>query len=333
MQPLGKNIIIDWIAFTIKNNEISQNRLMELVKGHKVDHLDYGRLGYNAGWKIGVSGWAYYHTDKREAGIHVILPGSMLAHLDFRPLQLINILRDWQAKFTRIDLAMDDFEGLLNLDVIYAKLLSCDVQTRFRKVKKIGSGDIGSLEAPGQTINIGARSSESYVRIYDKRQERIAAGENSDKLPENWIRVELEIKGKKSQAIADILGDCAMASGEGAGDKVGGLLYGLVDFKDPHPTDTNKSRWSTCDWWAKFVGQVSKLKISLPKKEKTIETSKAWVYNQVKTTLAMIVLSFPDVNNESGYDFIVRCILDGQARMSKAQKQMIVDNTAQLDLL
>ncbi len=334
MIGISENILIDWLSFTLPHNKASMERALSLGDAHKSEKLDYGRFGYNNGYKILDSGWVFYHNEKPEMGIHVVLNSASLALLNYRPLQLINFLRDWGAKFTRCDLALDDYGGLLDIDEIYGKLLYGEVQTRFRKVKRVEGGDLGELSSVGKTVNIGQRSSESFLRIYDKRAERMSKGVSAEALPAHWVRVELELKGKKVVAFLTLLGNSALDGASGASELVAQLLYGLLDFKEENKTESNKSRWKTCEWWAEFIGQTTKLTLVLPVPTKSVETAKTWVYNQVKTTLAMIVLSEIDANGNSGYDFIVKCLIDGEARMSKAQQDRLDEyNTKQKRLL
>lgn len=323
MKDLSEKMTIDWIAFSVSVSDQNFQRVLSLGDGHKVEQFDYGRYGYNSSYRMLDGAWVYWHTSKPEAKIHVVLNSTSLALMDWRPLQLINRIRDWGAKFKRIDIALDDTGALLDIEVMYDKLRSGEVQTRFRKVKRVESCNLDEADKLGRTINIGQRSSQSFVRVYDKRAEQLAKDVDADDLPEHWVRVELELKGKKCEAFSDLLGGTAMGGQMTAGEMVGNLLYGLLDFKEPNSSESNKSRWETSLWWLEFLRATKKLKISLPKPIRSVERSMKWVYNQVKTTLAMIVLSEIDVNDQSGMDFIARCIKDGEGKMTETQQDIL----------
>lgn len=320
---LDNNVSIDWLSFTLPYTDESMKKATSLGDGFDVEDVDYGRFKYTAGVKILDGGNVYFNSNRKEMGIHVALNSASLAIIDLRPLQLVNLIRDWGGVVKRLDLAFDDYEGLLDTDEMYRKILAGEVTTRYRTVSRISNGKVGIAEKMGDTINIGRRSSESFIRIYDKAAEQLMKGKELSAGVESWVRVELETKGDKAEAVARLLGGTAFASERTAGQEAANLLYGLLDFKVPSEGDENKTRWETAEWWVEFVRATEKKKLSMPKKEKSIEKSKVWVKNQVGAVLAMIILSKDDDNGESGWDFVVGCIVAGEEKMSKNQKKML----------
>jgi hypothetical protein len=320
---LDNNVSIDWISFTLPYSDVSMQRARSLGVGYEMENLSYGRFQYTRGVRILDGANIYFNPERKEMGIHVAINSASLALVNLRPLQMLNRIINWEGTFKRIDLAFDDFDSLLDVDEMYRKIEAGEVVMRYRKATRIFSIDVGSAEKTGDTVNLGRRSSESFIRIYDKVAEQLA---KKQKLPdgvENWVRVELEMKGEKANAVGKILADTALSGSISAGSEAACLLYGLIDFKEVAQDDKNKSRWETTDWWKDFVLTSSKKTLSLPKKQKSVERSKVWMKNQVSSTLAMIVLSADDDNGRSGWDFVVACIVEGERRMSKQQQNML----------
>lgn len=317
---LDKSVELDWLSFTLPYSDISMERARSMGKGYEKTELSYGRFKYTRSTRMLDGANIYFNPERKEMGIHVSLNSASLAVVGLRPLQMLNLIIDWGGSFKRLDLAFDDFSNLLDVDEMYRKILAGEVATRYRRVARISNAQTGSYEKMGDTINLGRRSSESFVRIYDKAAEQKAKGVALPEGVESWTRVELEVKGDKADAVGRMLANTAIGSTKSAGQEAANLLYGLLDFKEANREDENKSRWKTVDWWRLFVGATEKRKLSLPKKLRSIERTKVWVRNQVSASLAMIVLSRDDDNGLSGWEFIARCVVEGGEKINGLQQ-------------
>lgn len=316
-------ISLDWFAFTVARTAENEDSIISLFGDYGYDLNDYGGMGYDRSANILEGGRVYWHSSNNEMGMHVRLNAQSLSLVGMTPLGLINRVLGWGAKFTRIDIAFDDFDGLLDIDEMYRKTLAGELVTRWTKVTRVNGSNMTTGQKTGDTVSIGSRASEAYLRIYDKLLEREAKGVNIPDI-DSWVRVELELKSDKAQVVAEMLGGTALNGGPTAGELCASLLYGLLDFKYPDKeNDTNKSRWVTAEWWSEFVHASSKLMLSIPKKHKTLESSKEWIRKAVSSTLGMIVLSKPDDNGETGESFINGCVWKGKYNMSQAQKKRL----------
>lgn len=299
----------DWIAFTFLGQSVSDAlRTVQSLFG-KVVPLERGLVGYeNSGLILGTGRVAW--SDKRpEMGCHVILPSKALGLLsDVYPdlLDLLDMLKAFGAKFTRVDLALDDFEGLLDLDLMVEKVRVGEFVSRFRRAE-LREGLFGCA---GQTLYFGSRSSGTFARIYDKRSEQISKG--VEDVPEQWTRVELEFKGQNADAVVSRM----LEAGSGA-EVALGLLRQYVCFKDAGP-DSNKSRWSTCAWWEAFLCYVERCRLGLPKIAQTVESVKQWLYRQVAPSLAFLV------EYERGcVDEIYGMLRAGKGRLSPCHRALL----------
>lgn len=320
---IGKNISIDWLSFTVpfsaKNMDILEKRL---GRGEWEEN-GFGGLNYNESITVLDTGRVFWHTKRKDMGIHIRLPATALSEADFTATGLLNWVGQLEGKATRIDIAFDDTQGLLDVDQMYDYLLAEDVVTRWQKMLRINGVKLAGGKKTGDTVTIGSRTSNSFLRIYDKQLER-ESKEKSGSETGHWVRVELELKGQKAGTFVQMMAKTATGEIEERPEELcASLLLGLVDFKERGTADTNKSRWLTVSWWLDFVGGVEKLKLSLPKKEKTMEQAREWIEKTVSPTLAMIVLSSEDDNGESGYEFVMNSIHTGQFRLKARHKSMM----------
>lgn len=263
---------IDWLAGTITNKPIGDTLdLLRQILGDWQE-LEYGGRGYECSAVIFGTGrifWSYAHT---EMGVHVSFPSSAIAASGFESQALIAAFVHVDMKFTRVDFAMDDTTGILNLDEIASSVKEHCFVSRWKKWTHIEN------ESGGRTINIGSRSSQSFLRIYDKAKEQKVEG--------HWIRVELELKDERADtAIRELLNETDWSK------KVASWLLGHVDFK-ARGADTNKSRWLTADWWAEFLGFVAKSRLHTPKSIKTIEDVIEWLTKQCAPSLVVVWSAF-----------------------------------------
>lgn len=320
---IGENILLDYLSFTLPFFKDMLEKIPEVFGTDPLDPIGYGGMGYTESATILDGGRVYWHPDKPEMGIHVRLPGSSLSLTGFTALGILNQVINMGGRIVRLDIAFDDLAGLLDMDEMYQKLLAGSVVTRFRKVARIQGVEIGQNRKIGDTVNVGVRTSHAFVRIYDKKREQEAKGRDVAGI-ESWTRVELELKSQKAHMFGKLLADSVYSTAEeGPAELSVNLLWGLLDFKEIDPDDQNKSRWDTSEWWQEFLQAERKLMLSIPQLEKTINDAKRWLHDQVAPTLAMVMLSLPDDNDVSGYDFIMDSVAKGEDRLSKAQQKRL----------
>lgn len=326
----GRQISLDYVAFTVPNEYEQSVMINEFFSDYDIDELAHGGMGYKKSWAVNGTGRMYSHPDQLQMGIHIRLGSQALGLLKTTPLGLLNRVLDWGGHFTRLDIAFDDLDGILDLDEMHRKLVGGSVVTRWRKVTKIQSNGLGVETRTGSTVNVGGRTSEAFLRIYDKVLEQEARGKSVDGI-DYWIRVELELKKAKADAFVRLLCETAKGGEVTAAVLCCELLFGMIDFKVSSATETNKSRWETCGWWSDFCGGCAKLTLCIQKTEKTLADSREWIQTAISPTLAMIMLALPEDGGETGYDFIMGCIYSGQRRMSKAQKRMLNSHNASVE--
>lgn len=319
-KPPTGDVLIDYLSATFPHNGETRRRLRDTFNPEKpVKTTVYG---YEYRATVLESGSLLWSQSRPEMGIHLTLPASALAKWG-RPIDwLLEMVESNGGKLTRLDLAMDDKKGLLSLQTMLDKLESGEVVTRFKShTPHYEKRLIGTGAARLTGIEIGTRQSESYVRIYDKRIERERAGESE--LPENWIRVELELKGDRAIAVGSRLVN-SIRCGDG-GRFVSSLIYGLIDFKRPTDGDTNKSRWDTAEFWSAFLGECAKESLSLPKSNRSIDQVCDWFEESIAPMAAVILLS-ENPTGLSGYDWLMEVIAKGEMRWKQKHLNLMIES-------
>jgi phage replication initiation protein len=147
--------------------------------------------------------------------------------------------------------------------------------------------------------------SEMSVCIYDKAKEQL--------LPAHvhWVRSELRAKKDRAHELVRLF----IKEGVGA---VAGVLWGYLDFKNIG-TDSNRSRWESCSWWADFLGVCGKLRLSIQAVVRTLQRVKDWLLRQVAPSLALVVEA------EAGaLDSVVALLSSGKERWKASHRSLLV---------
>lgn len=176
------------------------------------------------------------------------------------------------AKFSRLDAAIDDHDGILSIDAI---LLCCKegrVVSRYNKIMPHEPLCLTTGRVIGRGASFGERSSETTVRIYDKAMKEQTA--------DPWIRVELETRDGKAQALAQ-------AIGEGQGEIVPHTLLGCVDFKVRGSAE-RRERWATEQWWTRFLGTTERFHLETAPRNESLEKSYNWLMHTVSRALVTV---------------------------------------------
>lgn len=311
-------VSIDYVRFTIPLLSENFVSLAEFVTG-KGERMPTGMNGYTHRSAVLKTGFVLWNPKRTDMGIHVVLPSTALAGIKLTAIGLMNWVRDKGGWFTRLDIAFDDFAGVIDIAEMDRKLRAGEVVTRWRSAKtQKGDYEIGVGIDRGDGVTVGSRSSDSYLRVYDKKKERDVAGKPFG--GEHWVRVELEVTGKKCAKLAQMLADTAYTGD--AGQLAANLLYGLIDFKEPSD-DNNKSRWNTCSWWSDFIMATRKERVSLPKDEKTLDEVKQWWSKSIAPMTAVILLAGTSEGEIDGYDWLMTAIFKGQERLKAHHKRLI----------
>ena len=190
------NALIDTVSFTVPGGMYDQADPAAWARNLLADfgipdnwYEGFGRYSYEHGvFHSDIKGLAICWGGVRAAGtLYVNLPGKACQWVqDWR--YVAEVLESLAAKLTRVDPAVDDFEGTTyTVEQAKADYWEGKFITRGKPPKAGEFNDQGS--GKGNTYTVGGRPSGKQVRVYEKGKEQ---GH-----PESpWVRTEVEYRAK-----------------------------------------------------------------------------------------------------------------------------------------
>lgn len=296
---------LDWLAFTLPYNPESWGWIerqfgpwRETGRGLK----GYSNTGALAGG--GIVAWTPgRHTNR----IYIVQSAQALSHYGQSagarsPRDLLAALRMAGGRVTRLDCALDDLTGALSLRAVAFACLSGDLVSRFKAVDIRASFPIADAASAGITVYLGSRTSESFVRMYDKRQQMAKLWPDVESLPECWNRVEFEFKGEKADLIAARIVD-------GSFD-FPALLLRYVQFKAREAGESRRERWPLAQWWTDFLRCDEPAAVTWPRYRVGLDQLRGWLERQAAPALSTIADIYGDAE-------IGRLLIEGAKRAAE----------------
>ena len=292
---------------------------MELLGFQQEDFIKAktGRFGYKSRYVLNTGGHMEILCNgcNEDMGVHVIVPGGAVSdlltawkekrkietpfgeegmeveELDYTVLlDLLNMLSS-KAKFTRIDLAIDNIGDLYySCDEVYQKLEDKLFISRFRYYSRTAPAKLKDGEKEGDTINLGKRSSDTLLRIYDKKLEQKV--NHGIEFPKPWARWELELKNDRANVAVKKILECKDLSFVSLGILNNYLNLTTVNAEGKEIIDPK---------WDAFINQKQRIRLYVPSAQKTIDELEIWVDKQVGPAIAAIIVSYG-----GKYDFFIQ---------------------------
>lgn len=327
-------VSVDWLGFTFFSYSSPYNVLDYLGFDSSDFSVGNGSNGYKSALRHNIYPVTVLYDGRTDMGIHVNISGSAISFaLDCyynsikvatpfgtyaieysEDTMMVRYLRHINecAKFTRLDLAIDD-KGCKYYSVNDVREI-CDsdrCMTRFRKYRPEYERSFNG-EMTGNTLYIGKRQSEVFLRIYDKRLEQIQKAKKD--VGFDWVRWELELKKDRANMVVKHL-----LSGIALGAVAIGILsnYFRIIIRD----NDNVTRCTTDPVWERFVENVSKLRLTVGKAEKTLDSRKEWISKQCMPTISAIIAS-----DNGDLSFITDRLSDSLWRNKKSILDMVFVN-------
>lgn len=246
----------------------------------------------------------------------------------------------YKITFTRLDVAVDDISYdtkdryLLNFNEIKEVVLNGEVVTRFRYRMAVIGGEIelpldkttpytiyekGSTRSKlkGATVYLGARN-RTHCRFYDKIAEMKAHQKEYDENIKHWVRFEMQLCRDNAEALIEKLVEL---SEEDFNIYLPEVLNNMVRFIDI--TESSPSNYYRCpskDWWAEFIGTLSKSKLvhKKPTVNHFVKVSD-WIENNVAASAYGIIKC-------KGVEGFLSLIKSGSEKHFKQSHKIIEDD-------
>lgn len=247
-----ENIILyDWFSLSSKSDS-PQSMLDHLqITDDSVRFAEnYGLYGYRNRLEFGGISIHYNHWSADTEGVLLEMSGqgcrAFETYTNGNWDRLFNLALDTENGYnvTRLDIAYDDKYGLLDILKIKKSVEKRNYIAKSR-VGTITNSFNGNLD--GISVMLGSKSSEYYVRFYDKAAERGG-------LDCHWVRCEQVLKHERALEFLKL-------SDVPIGKRYAGVLRNYLRFVVPNKTESNKSRWNTEKWYNKFLGDCERISL------------------------------------------------------------------------
>ena len=294
-------MLVDWVQCTLSDPSGAVKEWVQgILRGPWIS-LDHAPYQYTHTLKCG--GVSLLTNDPGSDNIRLVISGGGCRELEGAGAVsswaefLARLLRSG-AKFSRLDAAIDDHDGVLSMDAI---LLCCKegrVVSRYNETMRQGSLCLTTGRETGKGASFGGRGSDTMVRIYNKALQEQSA--------DHWIRVEMETRDKKAQALAQSIA-------EGVKDVVPRTLLGYLDFKVRGSTE-RRERWVTEEWWTRFLGTTERFHLETAPRDESLEKSYRWLLRFVSRVFARVY------HSEIGKNIVAEMLSHGTAKQDREPK-------------
>lgn len=269
---IATTITIDWLSITHRTTPDGEGKSPDAMLHYALacQALDKQKStrtkalnGYKNAIKYTDGTIVQWHAGRPNMGTQYLYTGETLRNYDAFELLVNHVKGGGRAR--RLDITMDT-NSPINIYKLKRLGDAGKWKTRCRSIPRY-------IREKGDTVYIGAKTSEEMVRVYDKRAEQ-----NLGKDTPNWIRIEMKLTDDKAENAARVV----VMDGK---DIIPSIIRGYVDF----PTH---SAWQLA--FDKVSGMV------LPDHEKRISDTKEWLLTQVASALAKVCA----MDKDFGQDFM-----------------------------
>lgn len=187
---------------------------------------------------------------------------------------------EYGGNFTRIDLAINDHYGYLDIPELAKKIERNEYRSVFRIGDVYQSKDLTNQDSHGTTLYFGSRKSLMHFCFYQKdHEQRRKKGVPLEEAP-IINRYEVRTRHEKAQKLARQL-----LKVNNFEPLVFGLINQTICFYDRPPDEPNAK---VDKRWNKFIGNHEEITLSLESDPMTLEKSFNWILNNVAPSLKLI---------------------------------------------
>jgi len=194
----------------------------------------------------------------------------------------------------RLDLAINDKTGILNIPHLAEKCQQEECISVFRSFKSYRSGELvrkDEKECMGNTLYIGSLQSEVYFCIYEKDYEQYK--KNDIPIEEAEVRNRFEIRLKNERAYHALRDLLYYDNPERTAFKIINRYVRFVDRDNTKP----RSKWLLNEEWAWFIGENREsMKLTTKPEPYSFQRTLNWLSHQVAPTLK-VAMKLDEINH------------------------------------
>lgn len=304
-------ILLDWLGFTFIDEKVSIDAVLRLFYDLlQIDFTDWkpGRRYYegyanslvfeniniywegasNQGIHVDITGQGCRYIEQIFKKLRVQLSDSQMYWFDF-----IRTMYNHGAKFTRFDLAIDDFGQHYTVPYIFQKCLNGELTMKFKSWSPDGYFGADGQAKSGMTIYFGSDVSRFQICMYEKAKQ-LGLGDDA-----NWTRTELRFRHERAiEFVQLILANASMDDHFDIGIFAAGILKDYITFREPNETDSNKRRWKVSSFWNDFLEGIEPQRLTTALPDRSILKTASWFKGQVSKSYIMMELAFYGLRDE-----------------------------------
>jgi hypothetical protein len=239
----------------------------------------------------------------------VTVPGEVCEELGISGLVALSILTGLEPT-SRIDVAWD--ADCLVPEMFAEAFEAGNVVTRIQRPLNPDTGRVKGIERhfnhEGDTVYLGSRTSERFLRVYDRR---------------GPTRVELELKERRAVELWRRL--IALNDEAAWGREALSELRAFIDFRE-RSEGVHVDRCELLPWWDEFCSGADRRSTVIPRKAPDLESQEAWLRGQVAGSLALLVAL-------RGQRFLDELLRNGQAKNASRPDRLALIAAAYLESL
>lgn len=285
-------MMIDYIRIRFPTTDVKYvvNEILKLKLEYMI-HEDYGFYSYSEHYVIG--NIFVLVSQDIEKGVLIELKGQgcrqyenflLAQHRSWYDFLLDALLAGGVMK--RMDLAINDMVGILDIEVLTDKCNNEECISVFRSFKSYRSGELvrrNEKIGMGNTLYIGSLKSEVYFCIYEKDYEQYVKLDIP--IDEVKIKDRFEIRLKNERAYHAAVDLLANRDAERTTFSIINRYIRFVDREEK----ISRSKWKTNEDWSYFIGEGrEKLKLTTNPEPYDINKTLNWISRQVAPTLKVI---------------------------------------------
>ena len=285
-------MMIDYIRIRFPTTDVKYvvNEILKLKLEYMI-HEDYGFYSYSEHYVIG--NIFVLVSQDIEKGVLIELKGQgcrqyenflLAQHRSWYDFLLDALLAGGVMK--RMDLAINDMVGILDIEVLTDKCNNEECISVFRSFKSYRSGELvrrNEKIGMGNTLYIGSLKSEVYFCIYEKDYEQYVKLDIP--IDEVTIKNRFEIRLKNERAYHAAVDLLANRDAERTTFSIINRYIRFVDREEK----ISRSKWKTNEDWSYFIGEGrEKLKLTTNPEPYDINKTLNWISRQVAPTLKVI---------------------------------------------
>lgn len=311
-------LLIDWLSFTSKIHSPASMIDMLGLCGIRFQEI-YGMQGYQSRYYF--NGISIHYNSQRNEGVWVEMSGQgcrafeTYCSYDDGFLYLFEYFKQSPEDYhvTRLDVAYDDFEGVIPLESFARDILEKNYVSRFKWEC------INVICCPGYlgyTINCGSHKSNLMFRVYDKAHEKKYRGEDYF----HWNRFEIQMRDDRALNFIHQLDE------ENLGDIFCGVIINYLRIVKPDKSDSNKRRWKMKKWFRDFINSAEKISL-FTKCELDYNLAKCedFVYGHCGNSLDALI-------EIKGIDTVLKELKERKPERSQKYIQLINENKPELQV-